>query len=424
MPPAADIQPLLTQAAKFQSGERLPPLSMLAAGLRKTTEILACELASPTLHAPHWSDLEWRLAQAVAAIHGISSLLSTRLRWRGPDAWHRFLDEQRQQTLGRQQRLFDLTKQIDVQSRQADVALMPLKGMALYKLGLYELGERPMADLDLLVRPEQAQAAADLFAEHGYFESHAMWKHRILEPSGRLVVNASLGEHANNPLKVDLHTCIKERLPLSEVDITASLLPTRLHAGFNDYPSLAALLRHLLLHAAGNMQSRAVRLIQLHDIALLATRMSCEDWQALLEAEPAALWWALPPLQLVARDYPMVIPSSVLTAARRRCTPWLRVASHRKTLTDFSLSSLPVYAFPGLSWCNSIAECLRYMHRRLRPNRADLDTRKYLAAQPWGAASAWAHMPQWRRMLRWLIGRPPRIETLYVIRLALERQSA
>lgn len=421
MRPAADIHLPRPHAAEAGSKERLPSLSTLAAGLRKTTETLARELASPTHQAPCWNDLEWRLAQAAAAIHGVSSLLSTRLRWRGPQAWQRFLDEQRLATLERQRRLFKLIQQLDARSKQAGLALMPLKGVALHELGLYEPGERPMADLDLLVQPERAQAAAEVLAEFGYVETQNMWKHRILEPIANRHVHGSLGEHANNPLKIDLHTCIKERLPLSEVDITDSFLPACALPGMNAYSSAAALMRHLLLHAAGNMQNRGLRLIQLHDIALLAERMSDEDWCALLEAGTPP-WWALPPLQLMARDYPQAVPEFVFAALRKHCPWWLRVATDRKTVTDFSLSSLPVTAFPGISWSRSPIECMRYMQRRLRPSRADLGTRKYLAAQPWGLESPWPHLSQWRRILRWIVHRPPRVETLYVIRLALERE--
>ena len=43
---------------------------------------------------------------------------------------------------------------------------------------------------------------------------------------------------------------------------------------------------HLLLHAAGNMRARALRLIQLHDIARLAQAFGSGDWKELLAARP------------------------------------------------------------------------------------------------------------------------------------------
>src|SRR5262249_22713725 len=139
------------------------------------------------------------------------------------------------------------------------------------------------------------------------------------------------GEHVANPVNIELHSRIAERLPAFETDITSLELPEPLHAGLNAYPSVAALMRHLLLHAAGNMRARALRLIQLHDIALLADRMSGADWQELLgtSAGSRGLWWAFPPLTLTARCYPAAIPASVVDAAARACPLWLRQVSRK-----------------------------------------------------------------------------------------------
>ena len=43
--------------------------------LRTTTELLAQELAAPTSEPPRWSEFEWRIACAVAAMQGVSPLL-------------------------------------------------------------------------------------------------------------------------------------------------------------------------------------------------------------------------------------------------------------------------------------------------------------------------------------------------------------
>ena len=43
------------------------------------------------------------------------------------------------------------------------IALVPLKGAALHAMGIYAAGERPMADVDLLVREEQSPRATEIF---------------------------------------------------------------------------------------------------------------------------------------------------------------------------------------------------------------------------------------------------------------------
>src|ERR1700733_5856789 len=100
----------------------------LQAVLTQVTERLAHELAHPTPKAPDWSDFEWSIAKAVAAMHGVSPLLSRSLRWRGPEGWMRFLDEQRAHVTERHARIEKLVRRVDQAAREAGVAIMTLKG--------------------------------------------------------------------------------------------------------------------------------------------------------------------------------------------------------------------------------------------------------------------------------------------------------
>ena len=102
------------------------------------------------------------------------------------------------------------------------------------------------------------------------------------------------------------------------------------------------MLVHLLLHAAGSMLVRTLRLIQLHDLALVAARMGEEDWARLLacRVDNRALWWAVPPLEMVARHYRQAIPGAVLGCLRRSCPRTLRGVSRRQTISEVSLARL------------------------------------------------------------------------------------
>ncbi len=106
-------------------------------------------------------------------------------------------------------------------------------------------------------------------ADIGYVEAFTTHRHRVYEPRDKRAPRG-FGEHVDNPLKIEVHTVVAEALPVRKVDITARLWPGRSEAGLNAYPDLAALLLHLLLHAAGNMRAHALRQIQLHDIAAVA----------------------------------------------------------------------------------------------------------------------------------------------------------
>ena len=138
----------------------LPPLLTIAAALRKTTEFLARELVAPTADPPLWTDFEWRIARAVVSMHGIYSLLHAGLRWREPESWRQFLAEQRDHAVERHLQIERRLDAIDLEARCKGIALVALKGAALYGREIYAAGERPMADIDLLVHPNAVEARA------------------------------------------------------------------------------------------------------------------------------------------------------------------------------------------------------------------------------------------------------------------------
>jgi hypothetical protein len=395
--------------------------SELQAALITVTERLARELANPVPVAPDWSDLEWSIATAAAAMHGVSSLLSTSLRWRGPQGWRHFLEEQRIQVARRHARIEKLLRAIDQSAREAGLRITPLKGVALHALGLYSVGERPMADVDLLVHPRDASRAAHLIESLGYREYRKSVKERGFAPLESHSA-AALGEHSNNDITIELHERICEQLPLDLTDITDVVLPQRPHSGLNGYPSTAALMTHLLLHTAGGMIGKAVRLVQLHDLALVARRMTEADWDELLQpfSSGRQLWWALPPLRLALRYYPLSIPHRALLALESNCPWFLHRNARRLTLSDVSFSRLWVDAFPGIEWAQSIREMLSYAAGRIRPSAEHLAARAASAVnQDWQSDSQWATLSQGRRIARWLTSRQVRPGTMHVLRAAL-----
>jgi hypothetical protein len=404
----------------MHSSAIIPAPAELHRALCKITERLARELASPSRTAPAWSDNEWTVARAVAAMHGISPLLSRSLQWRGPGTWTAFLAEQRDHTLARHRRFQDLLLSIDQKALQTGVAVTALKGAALHQLGLYEAGDRPMADVDLLVRPVDVERTAALLMSLGFQQSEESWKERVFTPADASAA-AELGEHAANSLKIELHHRICEKMPLYLTDVSESMFPPRPTAGLNTYPSNASLMRHLLLHAAGSMVFQSLRILQIHDIALLAKRMSDSDWKAIngSGSSDAPLWWAYPPLRLTSRYYEAVVPPGVLAALKKDCHFVLRALAAKKSLVDVSYSYLWVKAFPGIEWSQSIGESLRFAASRVRPDATHLYKRSELAEnQIWAKQAAWSRMSQGRRMLRWLTSRQARPATMHAISAA------
>ena len=399
----------------------LPPYKTVAAALRKTTEVLAREVVRPSESAPAWTELEWAVARSVAAMQGTTVLLANRLRWRGPPSWEAFLTQQREQSLLRHALIGRLLERVDSAARAAALSCVALKGSSLRALGLYDPGERPMGDVDLLVDPSDSDAAAAVMRRLDYEQTSVAARHATYEPREREAA-AELGEHAANPLAIEVHTRVAEALPVDNVDITTHLRAASAAPGLSSYPSLAALLLHLLLHAAGNMKAHALRQIQLHDIALLSARLAESDWQTLLEIarDGAGLWWAFPPLAMTLRYYDCAVPTELRRSVRANCPRLLRRVSERHDLTEVSWSNLRISAFPGIAWSRSPSDVLRYARSRALPERDTLELlRSSLERHPQMRRVHWYQLSQGRRIARWLLSRPPRVQTITSVAAAL-----
>ena len=264
-------------------------------------------------------------------------------------------------------------------------------------------------------------AATQLLEAQGFRATLSYWKNHIFESGGSAV--GALGEHCDNQIKVELHWRICERLPLELTDISANVFPMSPQPGLNPYPSRVSLLMHLVLHAAGAMAGHDLRLMHLHDLALLCRGMRAQEWDEILrrgESGTHGPWWFLPPLRLAHRYYPDIVPSSVLSRLRRGCPRRLDWVTARKRLTDVSLSSVWIRAFPGIEWSRSATESARYMLARVRPDAEARTIRRDNAASArWASDSRWQSLSQRSRMVQWMTSRPTRPATMYVIREAL-----
>jgi hypothetical protein len=175
------------------------------------------------------------------------------------------------------------------------------------------------------------------------------------------------------------------------------------------------------------MCTHTLRQIQLQDIARLAVRMRSADWEDLARTDGLQrLWWAYPPLSLAARYCETTaIPPDVLRLLRARCPPALRFATDRASLTDVSWSNLRIHAFPGIDWSRTPGDALRYVCSRLVPSRRALaDIEGTVQRQPHLERVPWYRISHGKRIVRWLVSRPPRVQTILSVTAALEDRRA
>jgi hypothetical protein len=354
-------------------------------------------------------------------MHGITPMLGLVLRWEGPQGWQEFLGKESVRELGRRQRIGELLRLVDEQLRAVEVPAVALKGSALYGAGLYRPGARPMADVDILVRPSDLERTSHAVEALGFQESVRFWKNREFSAGERGA--HWLPEPGEDPIKIDLHGRVCEKLPARIVDISAFMFPDEPRPGLNRYASRASLIAHLVLHAAGAIVERSLRLIQLNDIALLATVAKDEDWAEVLRIGESrqAPWWAFPPLALTDRYYPERIPKWVLISARSSCAAILTHIAARQRLSHVSLSFPWIPAFPGIAWARSPAEALAYIVKRVVRDGEDVSMRvRALKTVPGLSPNEgrWLATSQGQRIVRWLVSHPARSLTMRAIRSA------
>jgi hypothetical protein len=167
-----------------------------------------------------WNEAHWELARNLAFMHGVSPSLHHRLSSAPrlydafPSAFKAYLESQAARNASRIQRVQEELSAILTAAERKGIQVMPLKGSLFFSLGQVDPKLRPMADIDLLVRPADRLAMGDLLAQRGYaidkpkmlFIHHDHYDH----PDQRVV--SMEGEHPDNPLPVEIHTDMRRVL--------------------------------------------------------------------------------------------------------------------------------------------------------------------------------------------------------------------
>src|SRR5688500_19071347 len=152
-------------------------------------------------------------------MHGLAPHLARSLTRTGmaeivPAEEREWLAEQDQLNTLRLRRMHDQLSLILAAAAKADIEVMPLKGALLTTIGAFGGYARPMADLDLLVRPADRRPMRALLERLGYTaeqDRSPRPTHDVYVDSdgGRIVAP---GEHPENPRRVELHDEVMRHL--------------------------------------------------------------------------------------------------------------------------------------------------------------------------------------------------------------------
>jgi len=272
---------------------------------------------------PKWSLDEWNRFKFVCRVHGVAPLLHTKLKtspWLNDDM-QQWLVEQyhfNQQRIAKMHG--ELTKILALFAAN-NIPLMPLKGSILSTKYYDDPVCRPMADLDLLIRPDDFESAAALLNQLGYQPDVAHWKHtEFSRPDNRRVVSVEC-EHPDNPRKLEIHRRCRETFGGPTIDLTQLMWDNAVRGKLlgqpASLPTPEALWLHLLVHATYHLWQGKGRLIHLVDLALLTSQLD-KPGTMLNSIGPR---FTYPALAMLNEYFPDVIADSLLSSQRQQLSP-------------------------------------------------------------------------------------------------------
>ncbi len=251
-------------------------------GAARIVRSLAATLAAPAELAASLAirnGVDWGAVTRLVTIHGLAAHLH---RSAGDDlarvlpgqvaGW---LAEQSSLNEARIRRMHDELAAILGAAATAGIEVMPLKGAVLTTMPGVDQFRRPMADLDLLVRPEATETMAAVLLRLGYLRQHEAnprpTHHVFAAPAANEVV--SVDEHPDNPRRVELHTELVGHLWawIDEEDLLTEAMwrdstPGQVLGQPARLPAAHSLLAHLAIHAGADLLNGRGRLIQWLDL--------------------------------------------------------------------------------------------------------------------------------------------------------------
>ena len=260
---------------------------------------------------------DWREFSRLAAMHRLDPLLHNRLGRAGllgqlpADVCERLQSAHRRHTLRNlniQRELVTVTRLLAA----AGIAAMALKGAYLARFAYAEPGLRPMRDLDLLLRPDQALAAFELLRGQGY------------EPTFGGAPEAYFADRIHLPplrgpggIHIELHhrlTPPDTGSDAFEESLWASGVEKDLGGERILFPCAEDMLLHLCIHATLDHR------LDLGPLALTDAALAIEagpvDWPTFLARVTAGGWQhcVLPVLYLARKHLGARVPEDAITA--------------------------------------------------------------------------------------------------------------
>jgi hypothetical protein len=282
----------------------------------------------------------------------------------------------------RTQRMLEACTEILAAFRQSGIETLLLKGAVLAPLIYSDPLQRPLADLDLLIHPEDVAASREIMLNQlGYrYYSRSAEDEVYLRGERKSNIWA-----ADNVHPVEVHFTLREEYAgigyeLAEIMWRESAERPYWQNSTARIPNPAALLLHVCAHTTSDWIIQRGRLMHIDDIRKLCAQMRPADWQTFGQlVQPDTARFIYPALAFVQKYTPLSVPESITDSLREDCPPMLLTWLEQTELAEASESNPTNRSGIGLDIARRLArsrlDMLRFWLRSFFPRRYNLAKR-------------------------------------------------
>lgn len=362
--------------------------TLAADKLATVTNTLAHWLPSDDLEGTavaHWSIAEWEAAEWVVYWQNALPWLVTRVQEAHievPDEVNGRLQAINSASRERTQSMLAACTEILSAFRQAGIETLLLKGAVLSPLYYPDPLLRPLADLDLLIHPNDVAASREIMLNQlGYrYYSRSAEDEVYLRGERKSNIWAPDNVHP-----VEVHFALREEYAgigyeLAETMWRESKERPYWHNSPARIPNPAALLLHVCAHTSSDWLIQRGRLMHIDDIRKLCAQMQPTDWHLFSQlVQPGTARFIYPALAFVGKYTVLAIPSTVIYSLREECPPKLLAWLTQTDLADASESNPTSRSGLGFDLARRLSrsrlDMVRFWLRSFFPRRYNLAKR-------------------------------------------------
>ena len=333
----------------------------------------------------HWSLAEWEAAEWVVYWQNALPWLANRVREAGievPEGVNDRLQNINQASRERTKVMLDACVEILAAFQQAGIETILLKGAVLAPLIYQDPFQRPLADLDLLIRPKDVAASREIMLNQLGYHYYSRSAEDEVYLRGERKANIWAPDNVH---PVEVHFTLREEYAGIGYELAEIMWR---ESGERPYwqdttariPNPAALLLHVCAHTTSDWIIQRGRLMHIDDIRQLCAAMQPADWQKFSQlVQPSTARFIYPALAFVGKYTQLDIPASTLNSLREDCPPTLLNWLSQTELAEASESNQISRSGLGLDIARRLArsrlDMVRFWLRSFFPRRYNLAKR-------------------------------------------------